>query len=126
MKNKTITIIFLTILLCFFLVIPSSWAGSKERHRWEGVAIGLGAAVVGSVLLNNYSSPPKRHVHIYHYSPPHRHDRWKSHCRHHYGHKKPHRHHTHWHGRPRHSYRHHAHWHGRPRNPHRHGYRRMH
>lgn len=46
------------------MVVPSAYAGSKQRHRWQGVAIGLGAAILGHSIINSsrYDSPPERVV----------------------------------------------------------------
>ena len=42
------------------LMAGPAWAGNEQRNRWEGVAIGLGAAILGSAFLNqqNISSQP--------------------------------------------------------------------
>lgn len=54
MKNKQIlTIAFITIFSIVVLV-PSSWAGSPQSHRWEGVAIGIGAAIIGKALFDQH------------------------------------------------------------------------
>lgn len=50
MKKRAILI--LTVLIGITIASQPAWAGSKQRHRWEGVAIGLGAAVLGSAILN--------------------------------------------------------------------------
>jgi hypothetical protein len=70
MNKKKILIMLTVSLVCFFLIIPSSWAGAKQRHRWEGAAMGIGAAFLGHALYNQYYSqytpapvyhkPPKR------------------------------------------------------------------
>jgi hypothetical protein len=58
--------IMLTITMIFFLSLlaPSAYAGSKQRHRWQGVAIGLGAAILGHAIVNSerYESSPDRVV----------------------------------------------------------------
>lgn len=51
MKKKNIFILLITTILCISFLVPSAWAGSKQRHRWEGVAIGIGAAILGSALF---------------------------------------------------------------------------
>jgi len=68
--------VMVTTVLCLSLMVTSAWAGPKQRYRWEGVAIGVGAAILGSALFNApycaqpgpapvyYSAPP-----VY-YSPP--------------------------------------------------------
>lgn len=56
MHTKKIWIILIVGLVSFFLIIPSSWAGEAQRHRWEGVALGIGAAIIGSALYNQYYS----------------------------------------------------------------------
>lgn len=47
----------IAVMVCLCLLASPAWAGSKQRHRWEGLAIGLGAAVVGSALLNAARQP---------------------------------------------------------------------
>ncbi len=76
MKNKKLSMVMLTTVLCLSLMVTSAWAGSKQHYRWEGVAIGVGAAILGNALFNTcyhaqpgpapvyYSAPP-----VY-YSPP--------------------------------------------------------
>lgn len=56
MDKKKIWTVITIGLVCFFLIIPSSWAGAEQRHRWEGVAIGVGAAILGHALFNQYYS----------------------------------------------------------------------
>ena len=53
MKTTSRLAIGVTAALGFCLISTSVWAGSKQRHRWEGVAIGVGAAIVGSALINH-------------------------------------------------------------------------
>jgi len=43
--KKQLTII-LTTILAFTLITSPAFAGSKQRHRWEGVAIGTAAATL--------------------------------------------------------------------------------
>ncbi len=38
------------IALGIVLIASPALAGSKQRHRWEGVAIGVGAAILGHAL----------------------------------------------------------------------------
>ncbi len=54
MNKKKVFIIMLTSILVFCYAATSAWAGPKQRYRWEGVAIGVGAAIVGSTLINHY------------------------------------------------------------------------
>lgn len=117
MKKKKTFIILLTVILGLSFIVTSAWAGSKQRYRWEGVAIGIGAAIVGSALINHnygysYYGPPPVYSFNYSYNspPPHRH--WKPYHPHRYRHWKP---------RHPHRYRH---W--RPRHPNSHGHRGTH
>ncbi len=48
---KKLGIVFIGLFVSLTLVVPSAMAGSKQRHRWEGVAIGVGASVLGGALL---------------------------------------------------------------------------
>jgi hypothetical protein len=72
MKKRDLIIIIVASVFTLIFVLPSAWAGSPQQYRWEGVAIGVGAAIVGSVLLNNclYAHPPARVAYRY-ASPPH-------------------------------------------------------
>lgn len=99
MNTKKFLVILLTTILCFSFVVTSAWAGATQRHRWEGVAIGLGIAIVGNALLNDYYYPRPSPTVVYYSAPcvvrccppPAR-----SHG--HYRHPKPHHrhHHGHW------------------------------
>jgi hypothetical protein len=76
MKNKKISIIMLITILCLSFTVTSAWAGPKQRYRWEGVAIGMGAAILGNALFNGpyYSrlgpAPVYRSAPTVYYSPP--------------------------------------------------------
>lgn len=63
MKFTKSLIITVTTVLGFGLISTSVWAGSKQQHRWEGVAIGVGAAIVGSALIHH-------HAYGFHSGPP--------------------------------------------------------
>ena len=54
MNIKNAAIVLISIILGGCLFSPSGWAGNVQRNRWEGVAIGIGAAVLGHTLFNNY------------------------------------------------------------------------
>ncbi len=75
MKIKNFIIILLVMTLSFCLAAPSANAGNVQRNRWEGVAIGIGAAVLGHALFNNYfhrQPPPEvvyRHPSAYRHKP---------------------------------------------------------
>ncbi len=63
MKMTKKLIIAVAAVLSLGLISTSVWAGSKQQHRWEGVAIGVGAAIIGSALINH-------HAYGYHSGPP--------------------------------------------------------
>lgn len=52
-KNKYVGLIFLLSIILVFTSNPAL-AGSKQSHRWEGVAIGIGAVVLGSLLYHHH------------------------------------------------------------------------
>ncbi len=59
MKKRAIAITMSLAILSMFLSVPaSSWAGSPQSHRWEGVAIGIGAAIIGGAMLKAYHDAP--------------------------------------------------------------------
>ena len=85
MKSKRrITSLVLT-LMATVLFASSALAGSKQRHRWEGVAIGVGAAILGHAIYQNHKAHQQPHVV---YVEPQRTDRYN--CG--YRHKHPHGH----------------------------------
>lgn len=57
-------IFILTVSAIFFLsmLVTPSFAGSKQRYRWQGIAIGVGAAILGHAILESCRdySPPER------------------------------------------------------------------
>ena len=53
MKKFAITSLALVFLLS--VCSAQALAGSKQRHRWEGVAIGVGATLLGAALLNQHA-----------------------------------------------------------------------
>ena len=51
--NKKSLLIFVLIALFSVSLLPyPAQAGSAQRYRWEGIAIGIGAAILGSALLH--------------------------------------------------------------------------
>jgi hypothetical protein len=61
---KKIIILSIAMIFLLSLSVPSALAGSKQRYRWQGVAIGLGAAILGNTIINSnqYDLPPERVV----------------------------------------------------------------
>lgn len=53
LRNGLFITVIAVVGIC--LASNSAWAGSKQRHRWEGVAIGVGAAIIGGALINHHS-----------------------------------------------------------------------
>lgn len=51
--KKISTSLLVAICLTAFISVPA-FAGEKQRHRWEGVAIGVGAAILGHAILSNH------------------------------------------------------------------------
>ncbi|MCP4744747.1 MAG: hypothetical protein GY874_01200 [Desulfobacteraceae bacterium] len=73
MTIKNLVSIFIVSALAVFCVIPSSWAGSPQSHRWEGVAIGVGAAILGKAFIDSHHSsyrPDPRPAPVYGHKPP--------------------------------------------------------
>ena len=69
---KKILIIATAVIFFLSLAAGPALAGSKERHRWEGVAIGVGAAILGSAIINSYQPERVRVIerHTYHHPGP--------------------------------------------------------
>lgn len=51
--KKIISSLLMMACLLAFVSTPAA-AGDKQRHRWEGVAIGVGAALLGHAVLDSY------------------------------------------------------------------------
>ena len=70
MKKKNVFIVLTTFIFCLSFMKPPAWAGNVQRNRWEGVAIGVGAAILGTSLINHfrYSVPARTIVNQHH--PP--------------------------------------------------------
>ena len=76
MRNKSILAFVIAMIFSFVVLVPSAHAGSVQKHRWEGLAIGVGAAILGSALLKDHHTrtryvytrdePPRRHRHLSH------------------------------------------------------------
>ena len=54
MKKRHFLTIAVILIFSIVAVTPSSWAGSPQSYRWEGVAIGIGAAILGKALLDQH------------------------------------------------------------------------
>jgi hypothetical protein len=68
MKKNRFFIVLLVGLVSFGLVASPVWAGNVQRNRWEGVAIGAGAVILGKVLWDHFHYP--RHAYDgYHHRP---------------------------------------------------------
>ncbi|HUV76886.1 MAG TPA: hypothetical protein VMW06_02400 [Desulfobacterales bacterium] len=88
MKKKNLIMVLLAMVFTLSFISPSVWAGSPQQYRWEGVAIGVGAAVLGGALINAciYPCPSPRAVYRYpcpprygYYHPPRHHrGHWKA------------------------------------------------
>ena len=56
MKKRSFLIVLTAVLVSVCIGAGPAWAGNVQRNRWEGLAIGIGAAVLGGILLNHYQS----------------------------------------------------------------------
>jgi hypothetical protein len=52
MKSRNKLIVTAAAAVILVAASTPAWGGSKQQHRWEGVAIGVGAAIVGSAIIN--------------------------------------------------------------------------
>ena len=70
MTNKKLLVMLVALILSFSITASAAWAGSRHKHRLEGVAIGVGAAIIGGALLHHYSHDHHRTVYCYSCPPP--------------------------------------------------------
>ena len=64
MKKKNLFIVVFITILCVTFLTSSAWAGKKHRYRWEGIAIGVGAVMLGHALFKHH------HHRHFHPAPP--------------------------------------------------------
>ena len=85
MKTKKLLIALIVAVFVVTLVSTAVSAGSTQRHRWEGVAIGVGAAVLGHAIYKAHKADQGPQV-VYvepdpayerHHGREHRHGRWE-------------------------------------------------
>ena len=84
--NKLLNVLFVALITVAVISTPAL-AGSKQRHRWEGVAIGVGAAILGHAIYQAHKNESRPQV-VYvepeppreyrpHHGPKHRHGHWE-------------------------------------------------
>lgn len=62
MGKKSLFILGLITVFTLVFLTPRAQAGPEERYRWEGIAIGVGAAIVGGAILHNYNQGHDRYI----------------------------------------------------------------
>lgn len=65
MKHTKVFLLVMVSLVYLFAAAAPGEAGSRQRHRWEGVAIGIGAAVLGHALFQHHKDPHPEKVVVY-------------------------------------------------------------
>lgn len=83
MKKKSLVTLIITSIFTFVALTSAAHAGNVQRERWEGIAIGLGTAIIGSVLLNQHKGYTQQPQATYNSSP--KHGNRSSHSRSEYG-----------------------------------------
>ncbi|MFC1886344.1 hypothetical protein ACFLZM_04745 [Thermodesulfobacteriota bacterium] len=69
MNRKKISFVLIVAALYGFVAAAPSSAGNVQRNRWEGVAIGIGAALLGSAIINHHHAPPPHRATVYKHRP---------------------------------------------------------
>jgi hypothetical protein len=85
MKSNKLLFSIVVALIAIVLTSSSVLAGSKQRHRWEGVAIGVGAAILGHAIYQTHKVERQPQV-VYVQPEPNRHYRHRHPPRHPRGH----------------------------------------
>ena len=75
MKMQKLGLCLFVVLISTVLATSSALAGSKQRHRWEGVAIGVGAAILGHAIYQAHRSDQPPQVVYVQPEPPRKHGR---------------------------------------------------
>ena len=74
MKKTKLIILILVSVFTITIFTPRAYAGSTQKHRWEGVAIGIGVALLGNALINQYEPHSRPAPSPVYKSPPPRRD----------------------------------------------------
>ena len=53
MKKRSLSLIVIITAFTMLFTVNSAFAGGRHHERWKGVAIGLGAAIIGSAIINS-------------------------------------------------------------------------
>ena len=53
MKKRSLSLIVIVTAITMLLTVNPAFAGSKHHERWKGIAIGVGAMILGNAILNN-------------------------------------------------------------------------
>ena len=89
MKTNKLLISLVATLIAVTLIATPALAGSKQQHRWEGVAIGVGAAILGHAIYHAHKGashpqvvyqapePAPRYHHRYPFKHRRGHWEWK-------------------------------------------------
>ena len=72
MKKRLLSLIVITTAFTLTLTANSAFAGGRHHEYWKGIAIGVGAAILGSAILNhNNYTPPRDYENCYVPAPVH-------------------------------------------------------
>lgn len=85
MKSNKLLFSLIVAVIAIVMTSSSVLAGSKQRHRWEGVAIGVGAAILGHAIYQAHKVERQPQV-VYVEPEPNRHYRHRHPPRHPRGH----------------------------------------
>jgi hypothetical protein len=76
MKKIMVMLIIMVFGLSF--AVQSAFGGAKQRYRWQGVAIGVGAAILGNAIVNSCNDrPPCKKVTVCTHPSQNRHGYWE-------------------------------------------------
>ena len=82
MKKRSLSLIVVITAITMLLTVNSAFAGGKHHERWKGIAIGVGAAILGNTILNNsrdYSVREPGHGKVVVKAPPRPRPQYKGH-----------------------------------------------
>ena len=82
MKKRMLSLIVITTALTMTLTANSAFAGGRHHERWKGIAIGVGAAILGSAIINSsrdYSEREPEHCTVVVTAPPRHNPNYRGH-----------------------------------------------
>lgn len=78
MNKRSLSLVIIVSVLSLSLTASTAFAGKAQHDRWKGVAIGVGAVILGSAIWDHHRHYPPR-APEYYKAPARRSEKYRSH-----------------------------------------------